>query len=204
MNKPSKRWQAVAGYVVDLYRFARARLENPHSYYKFVQLNELRRKTSADFLIETGTYLGVTSYRCSRVFNAVHTIEIEPSLAASAARFLEPRANVRVHCGEAIIELPSIFDSERFGSAVIFLDGHFSGGDTGSGRIPEPAIEELRILAPLRDRIAAILIDDFRSFGAAPGFPLKSELLRTAEQLYPEYMISIAADQVIIIRKSAA
>ncbi len=61
MNRPSRRWQAAAGYLVDLYCFASARFVNPHSYLKFLRLNEVRKQSGAHVFIETGTYLGITA-----------------------------------------------------------------------------------------------------------------------------------------------
>jgi hypothetical protein len=200
MNAQNKRWRALAGYWLDLYRLSRARFVNAHSYLKFVHLRAVARRCGASTFIETGTYLGVTANRCSRIFDHVYTIEIEPKLAASAAQFLSRRPNVRVVCGDAVTELPSIFRSNRFDSAVVFLDGHFSGGVTGYGALPEPALEEMRVLAEFKSRVGAIVIDDFRSFGVEPGFPQKSELLRAAEDLFGEYALSVNYDQLAIAR----
>ena len=200
MYECTKRCRALAGYWLDLYRLSRARFHNAHSYLKFVHLRAVARQCSASTFIETGTYLGVTANRCSRIFDHVYTIEIEPTLAASAARFLSRRPNVRVVCGDALTELPSIFRSNRFDSAVVFLDGHFSGGVTGSGTLPEPALEEMRVLAEFKSRIGAIVIDDFRSFGVEPGFPRKSELLGAAEDLFGEYAMSVNYDQLAVVR----
>jgi len=204
VNKPSRRWQAAAGYVSDLYRFARARLENPHSYLKFLRLNELRKKVNADACIETGTYLGVTSYRCSFVFQLVYTIELEPELAHAAKRFLKRRRNVQVIRGDALQELGKIFENNQFARAVVFLDGHHTGPQTACGEIPEPALEELDVLKNYKTRVAAIVIDDFRNFGEEKGFPRKSQLLQTAEQLFPEYRLSVSLDQVCLVASSAS
>ena len=200
MNRPSRRWQAAAGYLVDLYCFASARFVNPHSYLKFLRLNEVRKQSGAHVFIETGTYLGITAYRCSAMFGVVYTIEIEPELAAAAARFLARRQNVQVICGDASVELQKIFESASFDRALVFLDGHFSGGGTGSGKLPEPALEELQLLAKFKHRIGAIVIDDFRSFGTEAYFPSKSELLRAGEELFPEFRLSVSFDQCTLLQ----
>jgi hypothetical protein len=194
----SKFWNAIAGYILDVYQLARARLTNPHSYLKFVHLRAIANQCGASTFIETGTYLGVTANRCSRIFERVYTIEIEPKLAARAAQFLSGRTNVRVICGDAMIELGAIFQHNDFACALVFLDGHLSGGVTGSGPLPEPALEELRILVEFKSRIGAIVVDDFRSFGIEPGFPRKSELLRAAEELFSDYTLSVSYDQLVI------
>jgi len=200
MNAQNKRWRALAGYWLDLYRLSRARFVNAHSYLKFVHLRAVARRCGASTFIETGTYRGVTAYRCSFVFKSVFTIEIQPELATAAATFLARRPNVRVICGDAVSELGRVFQNNTFDSALVYLDGHFSGGVTGCGGLPEPALEEMRVLAEFKSRIGAIVIDDFRSFGVEPGFPQKSELLRAAEDLFGEYALSVNYDELAIAR----
>jgi hypothetical protein len=196
----SKFWNAIAGYILDVYQLARARLTNPHGYLKFVHLRAIANRCGASTFIETGTYLGVTANRCSQIFERVYTIEIEPKLAARAAQFLSRRSNVYVICGDAVTQLGAIFRHNDFACALVFLDGHLSGGVTGSGPLPEPALEELRVLAEFKSRIGAIVVDDFRSFGTEPGFPRKSELLRAAEDLFGDYSLSVNYDQLVIAR----
>ncbi len=100
--------------------------------------------------------------------------------------------------------LPGVFSEEKLSDAVVFLDGHFSGGITARGSIPEPVLFELDILAQHQHRICGIVIDDFRLFGVEPGFPKKSELILAIERLFPRphFDFKIHADQVIIERPS--
>ena len=91
-------------------------------------------------------------------------------------------------------------NQQNVSKALIFLDGHFSGGTTGQGALPEPAIDELKILAESKNKIEAIIIDDFRCFGQEPGFPEKSELLKAAETYFGEYKISVYFDQLILLK----
>lgn len=200
MNKPSQRWQAAGGYLLDLWRLSRAELSNPHSYLKFVHINSLRRKSGAEVLVETGTFRGVTAARCAGVFKQVYTIELEPGLAGEAAAFLKRWSNVEVICGDAVEALPKLFAENRSPGAVVFLDGHYSGAGTASTDMPEPALQELELLQPLAARIGAILIDDFRSFGTEGGFPKKSELIGAAERLFPEFSLAVQYDQLVLVR----
>jgi hypothetical protein len=200
MNKPNKRWQAIGGYCVDLWRTARGEFENPHSYLKFLRIDKLRRKLDADAFIETGTYLGVTAYRASYRFSSVYTVELGEELAARARIFLSRRRNVRVIQGDALSVIPQIFNGECFEHAIVFLDAHYSGPGTASGTHPEPALEELNLLRDYQARIGAIVIDDFRSFGEEPGFPKKSELLAAAESAFPDFQLTVAFDQQVLSR----
>jgi hypothetical protein len=204
VRAPGQIVSAMGGLLADYYRLATCQLQNPHSYLKFLAINHARRTTGSTTFIETGTYLGGTAHRCSKVFDAVYTIELSPELAQQAKRNLARRANVEVIQGDAIVELDNLLQSRPIERATIFLDGHFSGGNTSCGTVAEPAIQELEILARHRHRINAIIIDDFRNFGTEPGHPPKSQILHALETFFPEtdFTIRIQNDQVLVTRKS--
>jgi hypothetical protein len=206
MNKPHRIFSAAGGYLHDVVRLALGIPLNPHSYLKYLTLRSLARRTGARTMVETGTFLGVTAARCAGVFERVVTIELDADLAGRAAQFLARYPNVKVLHGDAVALLPAVFADGACADAVVFLDGHFSGGITAQGSVPEPAILELDILARHADRICGIVIDDFRLFGQEPGFPKKSELILAIERLFasPRFDLKIHADQVIIERVGAA
>ncbi len=202
MNVPN-RWPAgLLGYLLDLSRLGRGIPINLHSMMKYLAIRSLAKKVGANCLIETGTFLGVTTARCARIFDTVLTVELDPQLAARARKFLAKYANVTVYQGDAVCRLPEMLTHIGARKTVVFLDGHFSGGNTARGAVPEPAIAELAILGKHADRIGAIIIDDFRSFGVDDGFPTKAELLAAAERHFPHPAFSIKAhcDQIVIER----
>jgi hypothetical protein len=203
MNKWDRPISNLGGYLIDRMRLASGSPINLHGYMKYVVLRELGRRTGARCLIETGTFLGVTSARCARVFDRVFTIELDPQLADRAKANLRRYPNVRVFQGDAAEWLPKILSRDDAVEAVVFLDGHHSGGDTARGAVPEPAIIELEGMAPFRDRVCGIVVDDFRLFGVEPGFPSKSALVSTAERLFtsPRFELKAHADQFIVERR---
>jgi hypothetical protein len=203
MNRPNRPLAALAGYFSDLEKLARGVPINPHSVLKFRVLKELARRTGARTLIETGTYLGVTAARCARVYDQVVTIELDPDLAAKAAVHLCRFPNVRVIQGDATKHLGQILAASPEGSVVAFLDGHFSGGMTARGELPEPAIVELGLLAAYVSRVQAIVIDDFRLFGVEPGFPSKAALVEAAEAQFAagDFDLAVCFDQLILERR---
>jgi hypothetical protein len=204
MNKPNRIFSAAGGYIQDVVGLAQGNPINLHSYMKYLALRSLGKRTGARRLIESGTFLGVTSARCARAFEQVVTIELDVELARRAAQFLARYPNVRVLQGDAAKLLPTIFAEPDHAEAIVFLDGHFSGGITAHGDIPEPALVELEILARYSQRICGIVIDDFRLFGLEPSFPKKSELILAIERLFPvpHFGFKVHADQVIIERAS--
>jgi hypothetical protein len=201
MNKQNKEFQAVIGYLVDLYKISTFSFSNPHSYTKFLAIKSAKKHADAKNLIETGTYLGVTTKRCSPYFDNVWTIELDKDLAHQASEFLANNKNVHVLQGDVLKILGSVL-SKDFRDVLIFLDAHFSGGATALGDLPEPAIEEIKIISQFRDKIAGVIIDDFRLFGTEPGFPSKSSVFQAIEELLPEFQVTVALDQIIILKKN--
>lgn len=191
------------GFIIDIYRIANFTFVNPHNYTKYRQINAVRKQTDSRIFIEVGTFKGVTAARCSFVFEKVFTIELDNTLFNSAARSLLGRRNVTVIHGDAMEELPKLMERDDMHHLLIYLDGHYSGGLTACGPIPEPAKHELEILSEHRNKIEAIIIDDFRAFGFEPGSPDKSDIIKTAEIFFGrhDYDISVHLDQIIIVRR---
>jgi hypothetical protein len=206
MNEQNRPISAAAGLLLDATLLARGLPVNLHSYMKYTVLRRIGQRTGARCLIETGTFLGVTAARCARVFERVLTIELDLELAERARRYLRRFPNVEVFQGDAATLLPDVIARDDARAAVVFLDGHYSGGSTALGGVPEPAIAELRILAWWADRVCAIVVDDFRLFGAEPGFPSKAELVAAAESSFPfpRFDFNVHADQLIIERRRTA
>jgi hypothetical protein len=200
MNKQNKEIEAIIGHLLDFYRLATFTFSNPHSYTKFRAITGIKKKVSAKNFIETGTYLGVTTRRCASHFDNVYTIELDPALAEKAGKFLSAKKNVHVIQGDALDKLPEILTKD-IDNILVFLDGHFSGGVTACGSMPEPALEEIKILAKFKQKIAGIIIDDFRLFGTEAGFPAKSSLFQAVEEYFPQFDVTVSLDQIIITRK---
>lgn len=184
-------------------RTAQCSFNAAHSYTKFRVINRVRKLTGATTFVETGTFLGDTTRRAAAVFDKVYTIELGPDLAGRAKKIFRRQPCITVIEGDATHMLPEIFAKYEFDKAVVFLDGHFSEGITACGENPEPALEELEFLARHKNRISGIVIDDFRTFGALPGFPSKTKLIASAETLFASagYTVSVILDQVVIFKK---
>ncbi len=190
------------GFIQDVLRIWRFRFSNPHSYTKFKIINSMRKRTNAKILIESGTFLGRTASRCSSVFDHVYTIELDTQLAARAINVLAPKRNVTVIRGDATEVLPQLLQAADVDNVLVFLDGHFSGGITACGTNPEPAVDEMEQLSLHKEKIRAIIIDDFRCFGTEKDFPSKSDLLKSVERYFPadEFDTTVHLDNLIISR----
>lgn len=203
MNRQHRTWQAPFGLVADLYDLAALRFSSLRSLNKFRQIRHEAKRAGARVLIETGTYLGVTTRRCAAVFDRVLTIELDQQLAEQAKTYLSDLTNVEVFQGDVVRVLPGLLARSDLDDVFLFLDAHFSGGDTASTEVPEPALIELDIIAASIRKLRGFIVDDFRCFGTEPGFPRKSELLAACERLFPGFEIRVHLDQVVVTRPAS-
>lgn len=194
--------RGIGGHLIDLARVGTHRFRNPHSYTKYLLIRAVQRRTGAETFIEAGAYRGVMADRCARHFRVVYTIEIDETLARAATRYLAWRRNCTVIHGDAVDVLPRLLARPDIDRVLLSLDAHFSGGDTASGVLPEPALLEIASARQFKAKICGIVIDDFRSFGTEPGFPRKWEVLRAVEEAFDpaEFALSVHLDQVILER----
>jgi hypothetical protein len=205
MNKQGFRLATVGGHILDLYRLARFDVRNPHSYSKVRQIRALANRTSSRVFIEAGTFVGNTAMRCSRHFEKVITMELDVALFRSAQTYLSSRKNVTCLQGDALQLLPSVLEQADVQDALIFLDGHFSGGATAHGDQAEPACDEIALLAEHKDKVNAVVVDDFRCFGRDQGWPRRSVLLETIENSFgDDFDYTVHLDQVLIWRVKAS
>lgn len=143
--------------------------------------------------IETGTFLGATSYLFSGVFHSVTTIEADANLAEAAKTWLETsRNNIKCLCGNSgdlILQALNQNNEKK----LLFLDAHFSNGITSSTYGNCPLLNEL-VAAFNASSPVVIVVDDIRLMGR-DGWPTIGQIVNTI----PEgYQLSIVYDQIII------
>lgn len=203
MNRQGAMIHALGGHVLDLWRLARFEIHNPHSYSKTRQIRALARRTGARCFIETGTYLGNTTRRCAPLFDKVITVELDQKLHEQAAAYLRPIRHVECLQGDASKLLPGVIARPDVRDALVFLDGHFSKGETALGDVAEPACEEIETLGKHKDKIVGVIVDDFRCFGH-DGWPKRSTLIASVEDhLGAEFDFAVHLDQLVAWKRSA-
>lgn len=129
---------------------------------------EFLNKLQDDFhtypcFIETGTHNGDTTFAVEPLFQKVYTIEFsELYYTRTKNNYNGNKINFILGDSSDIFSvlLPTITEK-----SIFFLDGHFSGGDTGQSEKDCPLEEEITHINNLFENEAIIIIDDFRLFG---------------------------------------
>jgi hypothetical protein len=112
--------------------------------------------------IETGTFNGDTIFSLEPYFNKLYTIEFsEKYYNNTKNKYSGSKINFILGDSSIVFEtlLPIITDK-----CIFFLDGHWSGGDTGRSNKDCPLYEEITNINNLFTNDAIIIIDDFRLF----------------------------------------
>ena len=135
------------------------------------------RAIGAQTLVETGTYHGDTAWSFRSKFRRIHTIEVEPTLAALARERFRRIPTVVTHEGDSAALLAGICEGME-GACVFFLDGHYSGGNTGMGQKECPVLEELDAIFSHARHPFRVVIDDARLFGTVPAYPSLGDIDR--------------------------
>lgn len=126
-------------------------------FYAFTQ----SRKTN--HYIETGTYLGDGIKCVLNNYDNVHSIELSDKWYNYNVEQFENNKNVKMYLGDSKKILPTLLNNINE-PVTIYLDAHYSGGETAFGDEEAPLLFELEILKNRKfDDI--IIIDDCRLLG---------------------------------------
>jgi len=169
-------------------------LVQPHVLNKAVLAAFIGVQNGCSQAIETGTYLGASSYLFSGVFDTVDTIEADPRLHDSSKYWLGLKStNITCYLGDSGNLLSQIV-AGRSKKQLVFLDAHYSTGITSKEYGVCPLLQELDKLVNT-DVNCVVIVDDIRCM-ETPGYPSLKEIL----DLIPEgKSVTIRCDQLIII-----
>jgi hypothetical protein len=130
--------------------------------------------------VETGTGTGDSlALAAMAPFETLHSIEIVPVLASSAAARFAADKRIRVHRGESAEVLPEILAAIPPGDGIFFwLDAHFAGADYGLAKYDDekdvgrrlPLERELQAILAARDDVSrdVLIMDDARVYQPGP------------------------------------
>lgn len=169
----------------------------PPASIKIAIVEGLVRASGCRRFVETGTYLGNTIEVIARLGLTCHTIEIDPTIHARARKVLGRHRNIDFILGDSAAALPVLL--ARIDEPTCFwLDGHYSGGVTGTAREETPISAELDAILAHPVRSHTILIDDARLFDGTHDYPHLAELLAGLER-HPTYRAEVSTDIIRVL-----
>jgi hypothetical protein len=138
------------------------------SYIKNCEIN---------IMVETGTYLGDTTFAVKDDLSKIISIELDDNLYKKATLRFGSLSKITIVHGDSGTILPSIL--KHINEPVAFwLDGHYSGRQTAKGELDTPIKKELEAILNHHIKKHVILIDDARFFNGKNGYPTIKELVK--------------------------
>lgn len=146
--------------------------------------------------VETGTYYGDTVAAIKDMYSKVISIEVDETLYKKACVRFAADKNVHITHGDCAKKLPEALAT--LGEAAVFwLDGHYSGVETGKGEVEDPILISLNQIAahPVREHV--LFIDDARTFDGREGRPDISEIFNCIKKINSRYIIRVQNDIIV-------
>ncbi len=156
----------------------------------FLQLLHEDYRTYPCF-IETGTYLGETIFSVEPEFDTLYTIECSAHhYRLTKGRYAGKKINFIL--GDSSVIFPSLLPNITT-KAIFFLDGHWSGGNTGRGEKDCPLVEEVTHIQQFFPHEAILIIDDVRLFGLDAS---SGKLGEDWSQIHKDTLLSILGPRI--------
>jgi len=168
----------------------------PHAV-KQQTLQYYAEKYNLKTLVETGTYYGDMVEAMREVFAHIYSIELSRELYEKARRRFEGEKHIELIWGDSGVEMEKIMKKMNH-SALFWLDGHYSAGETARSDKDTPIYEELNHILNAKETRNVIIIDDARNFGMDPEYPTMEELTDFVRLKRPDLNIVVENDSIRI------
>ena len=146
----------------------------PH-LYKQIIIRQFTKRYNMPVLVESGTYLGDMVYAmCSR-FEKIYSIELAQDLFIRAVKRFQNYSHIVILEGDSGKVFANLIPTLNQ-SAIFWLDGHYSGGETARAEQDTPVMAEVKTILQQMKQPFVILIDDARLFVGQNGYPTLEEL----------------------------
>ena len=168
-------------------------------------VTELQKASNISSFVETGTSRGNTALWASSRFKKVYTIEIAEAIYNKTIARPEFKniTNIKFLKGSSLDVLPGILPQLE-DNAMFWLDGHYSGFDTGGADNECPVLDELKIVSQCKN--AVVLIDDALCFLGPPvpphnpaQWPRIDEVFATIHQYFPQHYTTLIDDVIVSV-----
>jgi hypothetical protein len=168
----------------------------PHAA-KQRKIEEISELYDCEIFIETGTYLGDTIWSQKGNFKKLISIELGKKLYMAAVKRFKMYPHIEIFWGNSGDLLYRIMP--RISSrALLWLDGHYSGGITAKGKTECPVFRELDAIFSHNSLQHIIMIDDARLFIGQRDYPTMNELKDYVKKRAPKYRINVENDMIIM------
>ena len=107
-------------------------------------IDKLKAKDNYSIFIETGTLIGETILSMEDNFNKLYTIEIDETLYNNIKKNYN-RNKINFILGDSTVIFQQLLPTIKQ-NTIFFLDGHYSGGNTGFGKIHVPLYDEISLI----------------------------------------------------------
>jgi hypothetical protein len=172
-------------------------LPPPH-LAKQVTVKRYQKEYGLHAFVETGTYLGEMIEAQRNRFEKLISVEVSAELHARAVEIFKSRSHVTLLLGDSGELMPGILERLEGRPALFWLDGHYSGGNTGKGQLETPIAKELNaILASPAHHV--VLVDDARLFNGTDDYPTLETVAETAARA--GYAMAVADDIIRLVRR---
>jgi len=155
------------------------------------------RNKGIRLFVETGTYWGDMIQAVRGLYDEMWSIEVAHDLCVKAVKRFRSDPRIHIVEGDSAVVLPCVLRSIS-APCVFWLDGHYSGGNTGRGVEDSPIKEELKHILGHHIRDHVILVDDARCFLGRDGYPTIEELTKQVQACRPEWIVSVVEDIIRI------
>ncbi len=136
-------------------------------------LNQMKKIFNIDIFVESGTYNGGTTEIASKIFNEVHTIELDKKMFSEAKNKFQHNKKIFVYEGSSAEIFKTLLpDLEKNKNVLFFLDAHYCGQGTAvdkegpdSGDGITAIRKEINAIKNSKTENCVIIVDDIRGFG---------------------------------------
>ena len=151
---------------------------------------------NTNIMVETGTLMGDMVDAMKGHFSQIYSIEISPEFARKAQQRFKGNNKIQIIEADSGVALKSLVPQIQE-AAIFWLDGHYSGGETGKGDKDTPILDELASIYASKYK-HIVLIDDARCFGTEKDYPSIDELTSYIKSLNPSVSVTITNDCIVI------